>query len=725
MDAQQFVAEFGHIANAPGGVNRLRELVLHLAVSGDLTQAEEPIDASPLIDAIELRKREHPERRKVIAKQAPVSRTTIKAPRHWVICRLGDMALTITGGGTPSKNHQSYWGGVIPWASVKDMKDLKFIDDTADHITEDGLKSSSSSLIPPGRIIVCTRMGLGKVAINRVALAINQDLKALELPPEVVPDYFLILYKTREVKGAGTTVSGIKQDQLLALPAALPPVEEQTRIVAKVDELMALCDTLEAQQQTRRKLQNNLRRSTLQAVASATSPHDLQGTWTRLADSFGQLFHAPEDVVAFKGLVLDLAVSGELLDAEHRHLKTTGADLLDAIAARRIEWSRNSVGQEQKEALAMLKKLRTQQVANPDAPLPAHWTWASLLQVSKAVVDCHNKTAPYVSEGIHLIRTTDIRNGRMDLASTRKISEETYAYWARRMQPKSGDIFFTREAPMGEAAIVPDGERVCLGQRSMLIRLFPELFGNRFLLYVIQSPSFQARMIEAAIGMTVKHLRVGGVEDLVVPVPPKADQDRIVTIVDELFRICDHYADQLSRRHRIATNLAASAVSSLTGIALEQEEELMKAPQTELIAPLRLGAAPDIKAQAPLATILARHHGELSAKDLWQRFGGEIDAFYAQLKTEVSHGWIMEPVVLRAREDLESEAIPVEIKQNAMLFELLKKFGREMYEIDLLASFGKDKEAFKEQLKMEVEYGWITQSSAAAMKTLSVENEEA
>jgi type I restriction enzyme S subunit len=308
------------------------------------------------------------------------------------------------------------------------------------------------------------------------------------------------------------------------------------------------------------------------------------------------------------------------------------------------------VGQEQKEALAMLKKLRSQQVPIPDAEIPEHWAWASLLQVSQAVVDCHNKTAPYVGEGIHLIRTTDIRNGRMDLSSTRKISEETYAYWARRMQPKGGDIFFTREAPMGEAAIVPEGERVCLGQRSMLIRLFPDLFSNRFLLCVIQSPSFQARMSEVAIGMTVKHLRVGGVEDLAIPVPPKVEQERIVAIVDELFGMCDHYANQLLRKQRIAANLSASAVYSLTGIAIEQEEEPMKAPQTELIAPLRLGTAPDIKAQAALATILARHNGEMSAKDLWQRFGGGIDAFYAQLKTEVAHGWILEPAVAEIRE---------------------------------------------------------------------------
>ena len=76
----------------------------------------------------------------------------------------------------------------------------------------------------------------------------------------------------------------------------------------------------------------------------------------------------------------------------------------------------------------------------------------------------------------------------------------------------------------------------------------------------------------------------------------------------------------------------------------------MKAPHTELIAPLRLGTPPGIKAQAPLATLLARHNGEMSAKDAWQRFGGEIDAFYAQLKTEVAHGWILEPAPAEMRE---------------------------------------------------------------------------
>ncbi|MDZ4153714.1 restriction endonuclease subunit S [Methylicorpusculum sp.] len=649
MDAQQFLAEFGHIANAPGGVDHLRELILHLAISGDLIATESPIDASPLLETIEQQKRDHTEKKRVIPKQASVSREIVKAPAHWAVCRLGDLALTITGGGTPSKNHPAYWGGDIPWASVKDMKELKFLDDTEDFITEEGLKNSSSNLIPPGRIIVCTRMGLGKIAVNRVALAINQDLKALELPKEVDSNFFLIIYKTREVSGTGTTVSGIKQDQLLALPAALPPIEEQSRIVAKVDELMALCDRLEQQQQQRRKLQNALRQSTLQAVATATSPHELQTTWTRLADNFGQLSSAPEDVVSFKGMILDLAMSGHLSNIAHRHA-SKGDELLDAIAARRIAWSMESLDQERKEALAMLKKIRIQQASTPDLALPEHWVWSSLLQVSKVIIDCDHKTPSYSTTGFHLIRTTDIRDGEMRLHSTKMVSQESYLARSRRLVPKSGDIFFTREAPMGEAAIVPNGSPVCLGQRLMLVRLFEYLFNNRFLIYAIRSPSFQNRLQSSAIGMTVKHINVGDVENLMVPVPPRIEQDRIVAIVDGLFHLCDHYMDQLTRKQRMATNLVSSAVSTITGITTEPDEEPMKAPSTELIAPIRLGETPDIKAQAPLAKLLTRHNGEMSAKDLWQRYGGEIDAFYAQLKTEVAHGWIQEPEVAEMRQ---------------------------------------------------------------------------
>ncbi|CAH1207526.1 Type I restriction-modification system, specificity subunit S [Candidatus Nitrotoga sp. BS] len=658
MDTQQFLAEFGHIANAPNGIVQLRELVLCLAMQGKLIpQGPEESTSAALLATVEQDKARLISSG-VIKSPKPLpgvgpSDISHALPSTWAWVRFGDIALHNSGKTLDSVRNSGlprdyittsnlYWGR-FELGNVKKML-----------IREDELGKCTAR---KNDLLICEGGEAGRAAVWVADTEVcfqNHVHRARfygGINPFFAYRFFEKLNCTGEINAhrKGIGISNMSSKALAMIPFPLPPVEEQSRIVAKVDELMALCDTLEAQQQARRKLQNNLRLSTLQAVASATSPHELQFTWLRLAENFGQLFHVPEDVVAFKGLILDLAVLGELLNIEHCH-SSTGDDLINAIAIKRIEWSKNSTGQEQKEALAVLRKLRTQHVAISDVGLPEHWTWASMLQVSQVIIDCDHKTPAYADSGIHLIRTTDVRNGSMRLDATKKISKESHLARSRRLTPQPGDIFFTREAPMGEAAIVPNGESVCLGQRLMLIRLFGQLFSNRFFIYVIQSPSFQKRLKVSAIGMTVKHINVGDVENLMIPVPPRPEQDRIVAIVDDLFRMCDHYADQLSRKQRIATNLAISAVSNLTGIAIEQEEEPMKAPQTELIAPLRLGTAPDIKAQAPLATILARNNGEMSAKDLWQRFGGEVDAFYAQLKNEVAHGWILEPASAEMRE---------------------------------------------------------------------------
>jgi type I restriction enzyme S subunit len=662
MDAQQFLAEFGHIANAPGGVARLREMIYQLAITGTLTaQSESDGDARALLADISAH-REHLIGEKKYKRLPKLESAALAIPKgmtlpaSWCWTRLLDL------------------GEISPRNEAKDEAPASFIPMSGIpqlHMGKLALESSKWGEIKKGfthfangdvvvaKITPCFENGKAAI-IEGLAHTIGAGTTELHvyrpIHSGILSGYaYLFLrspYFAIEGERNMTGTAGQKRlptEYFATRAMPLPPTEEQSRIVAKVDELMALCDKLEAQQKARRKLQNNLRQSTLQAVATANSPHELQITWTRLADNFGWLFYAPEDVAGFKGLILDLAMSGLLLNIEHRHA-STGAELIDAIAARRIAWSKDCVDQEQKEVLAMLKKLRIQQAPTPELALPEHWVWSSLLQVSQVIIDCDHKTPSYSATGIHLIRTTDIRDGEMRLHSTKKVSQESYLARSRRLVPSPGDIFFTREAPMGEAAIVPNGLPVCLGQRLMLVRLFGDLFNNRFLIYAIRSPGFQSRLQSSAIGMTVKHINVGDVENLMIPVPPRIEQDRIVAIVDGLFHLCDHYADQLTRKQRTATNLVSSAVSNLTGITTEQKEETMKAPQTELIAPLRLGKAPDIKAQPPLATILARHNGEMPAKDLWQRFGGEIDTFYAQLKTEVAHGWIREPAVAEMRE---------------------------------------------------------------------------
>jgi type I restriction enzyme S subunit len=168
----------------------------------------------------------------------------------WETVSLGDVLHSIIGGGTPSKSKSEYWNGDIFWCSVKDMEDDKhYLSYTKDTITKKGLENSSANLIKAGTVITSTRMGLGRAFINKVDMAINQDLKAL-IPNERIDNRFLlwtILSKRNELNmlGRGSTVKGITLDILKSIEISLPPLIVQRRIA---DILSAYDDLIENNQ---------------------------------------------------------------------------------------------------------------------------------------------------------------------------------------------------------------------------------------------------------------------------------------------------------------------------------------------------------------------------------------------------------------------------------------------------------------------------------------------
>ena len=126
----------------------------------------------------------------------------------------------------------------------------------------------------------------------------------------------------------------------------------------------------------------------------------------------------------------------------------------------------------------------------------------------------------------------------------RHVSEGTYTYWSRRCVPEPGDIVFTREAPMGEAAIIPPSTKLCLGQRTMLFRCVNGGTSAGYLLLALLDPVFKTRSEEIAVGTGVKHFRVGDVSDLKIPVAPKEEQTEIVRRIEQFFA----FADQLEAK---------------------------------------------------------------------------------------------------------------------------------------------------------------------------------
>ena len=167
-----------------------------------------------------------------------------RIPKGWEEFRLGDLG-TLKGGGTPRRAVAKYYTGRIPWITVKDLKEDEFyVTGAIEHITPDAIDDSATNLIDAHSVIIATRVGLGKVAINKVPVAINQDLKAMTPNRKVLPDFLLFLiYKSAfDILrySVGTTVKGIRQDDLLNIRVILPPPPVQERIVQilhKSDEL--------------------------------------------------------------------------------------------------------------------------------------------------------------------------------------------------------------------------------------------------------------------------------------------------------------------------------------------------------------------------------------------------------------------------------------------------------------------------------------------------------
>jgi type I restriction enzyme S subunit len=254
---------------------------------------------------------------------------------------------------------------------------------------------------------------------------------------------------------------------------------------------------------------------------------ELDKQFSRLDEAVANLQRAKANLKRYKASVLKAAVEGRLVETEatlaRREARTyeTGEQLLQRILEeRRAKWSGKG------------KYAEPESTNVPNlSELPEGWIWASAVQAFERVVDCHNKTAPYTSTGIPLIRPTNIKDGRLLLDDTRYVDQPTYEFWSRRCPPEPGDVLFTREAPMGEAGIIPPGVKLCLGQRTMLMRPSPAI-SSSFLLSALLSPVVKDLIDRVAVGSGVKHLRVGDVERLPVPLPPAAEQTRIVAEVD-------------------------------------------------------------------------------------------------------------------------------------------------------------------------------------------------
>lgn len=551
MDKEIFLNEFGHLAQGPDGVKKLRDLILQLAVQGKLVE-QDPND-EPIA--------------KVLKKNGILYSETSSAlenlPRGWSSVCLQNLGRFFSGM-TPSKSKAEYWNGTVPWVSSRDMK-KKTILSTHYFITERALNETTLKIVPKGALLMVVRSGILRhtfpVAIAGVDCTINQDQKALNLHlPEMAPFIQTLLSGWQslilsQLVKTGMTVQSVMFDDFKKYLWPIPPLAEQKRIVAKVDELMALCDELEASQETNVTLKRDCVASTLHHLSEARDKDDIKSNWSIAENNFGKWFDDLETVKNLRATILQLAVQGKLVEQDPNDEPMDNA--LNKIAEKREELIASGI-------INRLKNIP--KIDNAEIPFksPDNWRWGRYNELLR-FIDYRGKTPPKVEAGIPLITAKNVKNGFINREPREFITEEFYSSWMTRGFPEIGDILITVEAPLGNVALVDIEEDFALAQRVICLQPWLKTeVSSRFLMLVILSPFGQDQLNEKSSGMTATGIKAQRLKLLPLPLPPLAEQKRIVAKVDELMALCDKLETQILLSQNLNKNLMASLCHHMT-----------------------------------------------------------------------------------------------------------------------------------------------------------------
>ena len=166
---------------------------------------------------------------------------------------------------------------------------------------------------------------------------------------------------------------------------------------------------------------------------------------------------------------------------------------------------------------------------------PEQWEVMSLATMCKAILDCHHSTPVWTETGTIVIRNQNIRDGSLDFSEPSFTDQRHFAERTRRAVPSFGDLVITREAPMGQVCMIPNGLKCCLGQRMVLLRIDCDSADVAYLLYAIQSDLLQRSIFVAGgTGSTVSNLRIPSLKSLQIPTPPLPEQRSIATALSDM-----------------------------------------------------------------------------------------------------------------------------------------------------------------------------------------------
>lgn len=195
------------------------------------------------------------------------------------------------------------------------------------------------------------------------------------------------------------------------------------------------------------------------------------------------------------------------------------------------------------------------------------WRRTCIQDVCDSIVDCPNRTAPKLDNPspYKMVRTTNVRGGRITLENVNYVSEETYRRWTRRQVPQRGDVLLTREAPLGEVGMLCTDDKVFLGQRLVSYRADPKKLDSHFLLFALQSLDLRRQINAFGSGATVQHMRVPDSKALMMNVPPLAKQKQIAADLNRLLdasnSLAANYEHKLEQLAQLKQSILVTAFS--------------------------------------------------------------------------------------------------------------------------------------------------------------------
>ena len=564
---QPLVRQFDLLATAPGGVARLRELILTLAVQGKLVP-QDPSDepASVLLESIDMEMDRQLASGKSKRGKKPLSisdsEIPFELPEGWGWARLGRLANFIDyRGKTPIKTEVG-----IPLITAKNVRQGFIKREPREFIAESAFAGWMTRGFPRlGDLLFTTEAPLGNVApidiTERFALA--QRVICFGLYELKMSEMLVITLRSPWMQAilanqaSGVTAQGIKSAQLQLILIPVPPLAEQSRIATRVKELMRLCDALERQNQLETAQHAQLLNTLLGTLTDCTSPDELAANWQRVSDHFDLLLDRPEAVDALEQTILQLAVRGLLVPQDP-------ADEPASVLLQRIR--------AEKDRLIAAKKIKRDKPLPPindediSYDAPTGWEWVrvgELVNSSEAGWSPSCIGTPRRAGHWGVLKVSAVSWGKFDPEANKELPADLQPRPEYEVRP--GDFLLSRAntAELVARSVVVDAVDARLMLSDKIIRLdVARLIDREYINFCNNSANARTYYAINASGTSssMKNVSREVVLNLPIALPPLAEQTRIVARVTQLRDLCTTLRQRLAAAQTTQRHLAEALV---------------------------------------------------------------------------------------------------------------------------------------------------------------------